>query len=98
MCPEIVLGMQYDFKADVWALGSLTFELFIGSPIMSFYEPRTQALDLKLIDGLLYLPQLDRISLECIDFLSACLQFDPANRFDMNDLINHPFLTVPTNE
>ena len=39
ICPENFLGHGYDFKADVWAIGSLTFELIVGLPIMGFFDP-----------------------------------------------------------
>ena len=34
MAPEIVCGKPYDFKADVWSLGSLMFELIFKLPIL----------------------------------------------------------------
>lgn len=73
ICPENLLGFGYDFKADVWALGSLTFELMTGWAITSFFDPSKQSLDAKFIDGNLYLPQLDSMTLECVDFLAKCL-------------------------
>lgn len=39
IAPELILNRDYDFKADVWSLGSLIFELVVGQPIMGFYEP-----------------------------------------------------------
>lgn len=28
--PEIILGVNHDFKADIWALGCMVFELCTG--------------------------------------------------------------------
>lgn len=98
ICPENYLGHGYDFKADVWALGSVTFEIITGVPLMNFFDPSKQNLDEKFIDGFLYLPKLDRVSLECIDFLASCLQFQPRDRPQMSDVIKHPFLTIPIDE
>lgn len=39
ICPENYLGHGYDFKADVWALGSVTFEIITGVPLMNFFDP-----------------------------------------------------------
>ena len=70
ICPENHLGKGYDFKADVWALGSVAFELFTGRPIMDFFDPSKKDLDEKFIDGILYHPKVECITLEYIDFLS----------------------------
>ncbi len=67
--PENLLGNTYDFKADVWALGSLTFELMIGRAITDFFDPTKKGLDAKFIDGIIYLPKVEKMSIECIDFL-----------------------------
>ena len=73
ICPENQLGYGYDFKADVWAMGSLTFELMTGIPITNFFDPSKITLDAKFIDGQIYLPKVDKITLECVDFMSLCL-------------------------
>ncbi len=67
--PENLLGNTYDFKADVWALGSLTFELMIGRSITDFFDPTKKGLDAKFIDGIIYVPKVEKMSIECIDFL-----------------------------
>jgi serine/threonine protein kinase len=30
--PEIVSGIDYDFKTDIWSIGVLCFELLVGKP------------------------------------------------------------------
>jgi serine/threonine protein kinase len=67
--PENLLGNTYDFKADVWAIGSLTFELMIGRAITDFFDPTKKGLDAKFIDGIIYVPKVEKMSIECIDFL-----------------------------
>ncbi|KAG0663855.1 G2-specific serine/threonine protein kinase [Rhodotorula mucilaginosa] len=40
MSPELINGMPYDVKSDIWALGCLIYELCAGHP--PFHEARTQ--------------------------------------------------------
>lgn len=32
MAPEILNGMQYNYKVDIWSIGALFFELLVGVP------------------------------------------------------------------
>ncbi len=34
----------------------------------------------------------DSLSHTCKDFVSKCLELEPNNRFDTNQLLNHPFI------
>lgn len=72
MAPEIVCGKPYDFKADVWSLGSLMFELIVKLPILEFWEPDEVVLEMKFHKGHWYLPE-NLVSLEGLDFLCKCL-------------------------
>lgn len=77
MAPEIVFGLDYDFKVDCWSLGSLFFEFVTGYPIMGFYNPELRSFEEKLDDGYWYLPSEAELSVEGLDFIHRCLQFDP---------------------
>lgn len=77
----------------MWALGSVTFELFVNLPIMLFFNPKLKMYDEKFIEGDVYLPKMKNLSLELVDFLSLCLQFNPENRPTIKQLQEHPFLT-----
>lgn len=47
MAPEIVCGNSYDYKADVWSLGSLIFELLVKKSIMEYWEPEETSYEMK---------------------------------------------------
>ena len=86
ICPETYLGRDYDFKADVWSLGAVTFELFVNQPVMDFYDPGKKDIDLKFADGQVYMPKLEHTTLELLDFLSLALQFEPKDRPSIEEI------------
>lgn len=75
MAPEVLNGVKYNHKVDVWSLGIVFFELLTG------YTPftGTDKNDLKrnLEKGNYGLPKKLKLSLQGLDFLNGCLQFDP---------------------
>ena len=32
-CPEIVLGIKYDYAVDMWSFGCILYELIVGAPL-----------------------------------------------------------------
>lgn len=43
VCPEILLGYDYDYSVDIWALGILTYEIYAGrAPFASDKDEITQ--------------------------------------------------------
>ena len=56
MAPEIFIHDKYDTKADVWALGSLLFELLTFQRVVDHYNPSFKRFEEKLNDGIIYLP------------------------------------------
>lgn len=39
MCPEVLKGEEYNEKADVWALGIITYELTFGRVPFAILNP-----------------------------------------------------------
>ncbi|CAO3651100.1 unnamed protein product [Cunninghamella blakesleeana] len=98
MAPEVIKGMEYDAKADVWSLGVLMIEMAEGDPPYVEHPP-LRALFLIASNGLPSFLEPDRWSEQFKDFVKQCTTVDPVKRPDANALLRHPFvLSVATKE
>ena len=139
--PEIILGLPFTSKIDIWSLGCVLIESFIGLPIFAGFDDNHVLkliekiignIHLKMIynsplrfqwftdeniliqdEPLLYQSDFEVFPLqtflikyfspiledplfnegfnEFIDLIKGMLQIDPDLRFDLNQIINHPF-------
>ena len=85
----------YDEKADIWSLGTIAYELLIGVPPFDA-NSYDELLD-KISKGVYTIPNSLKLSKQCISFLNGLLQHDPKQRFGVDDLLFHEFLTVDVN-
>ena len=90
MAPEIVVGCLYNYKVDVWSVGTLLFHLLTG--MYPFKGKNIEELKGNLLKGAYKIPQDVQVSVECLDFLNCCLRFDSKERKDFNSLFEHPFI------
>jgi serine/threonine protein kinase len=90
MAPEIVAGCLYNYKVDVWSLGTLLFNLLTGT--YPFKGKNINELKESLRKGAYKIPRDVMVSIECVDFLNCCLKFDHSKRKDIQYLFSHPFL------
>ncbi len=90
MAPEIIHDQPYSFKADIWSLGTITYELLCGHPC--FNGLTKCELFQNVEKGIYKVPKSIRPSKECIDFLSSCLVEDTAKRITWEQVMVHPFL------
>ncbi|KAI8369233.1 kinase-like domain-containing protein [Radiomyces spectabilis] len=91
MAPEVIKGLDYDSKADIWSLGVLLLEMVQGDPPYVEYPP-LRALFLIASNGLPPLREPDRWSDDLKNFLQQCTAENPAERPDAATLLKHPFL------
>jgi serine/threonine protein kinase len=105
MDPQILMKMRkidnnqsfgYDQKADIWSLGTICYEILIGSP--PFDATSYEELTSKIQRGNYKIPNNLQLSVEAVSFLNAMLQYDQKQRLDINQLAKHKFLTLNPNE
>ena len=81
----------YDQKADIWSLGTSTYELLIGCP--AFDASSYEELFKKIENGEFRIPGEINLSIEAISFISGMLRYDPQSRLDIESLSKQYFLT-----
>ena len=105
MDPQILMKMRkidnnqsfgYDQKADIWSLGTICYEILIGTP--PFDATSYEELTSKIQRGNYKIPNNLQLSVEAVSFLNAMLQYDPKQRLDINQLAKHKFLTLNASE
>ena len=78
----------YDEKADIWSLGTLTYELLVGK--CTFEAESMNDLVKRVEKGDYLLPT--SLSKEAVSFLNSMLQYDIKNRLTTTELSQHSFL------
>jgi len=95
MAPEVLMGLQYDARVDLWSLGTIIYQCYTGKApfkannpyhLRTFYEksPTLQPM----------IPQ--SCSLELKDLILQLLQKNPDNRITFENLVKHKFLEIET--
>ena len=99
MDPQILAKMRkidnnqsfgYDQKADIWSLGTVCYEILIGTP--PFDANSYDDLVNKINTGNYKIPSDLNLSREAISFINGMLQYDPKERLNIDQLANHNFL------
>ncbi|CAN0870227.1 Mitogen-activated protein kinase kinase 9, partial [Linum grandiflorum] len=90
-------GGGYDgFAADVWSLGLVFLELYVGRyPLLEEgKKPDWPALMCAVCFGEMPPKLPEEASEEFKDFVKCCLQKDPSKRWSVAQLMKHPFVAV----
>lgn len=88
MSPELVKEQPYDATSDLWSLGVILFELYVGQP--PFYTNSIYSLINHIVKDPVKYPS--DISKEFKSFLQGLLQKNPAKRLTWPHLLDHPFV------
>lgn len=89
MAPELVKEQPYNHTVDLWSLGVILYELFVGQPPF-FTNSILKLIDLIIKDPIKY---PDNMSPDFKDFLQGLLNKNPTERTGWPELLNHPFIT-----
>ncbi|CAN6208320.1 unnamed protein product [Urochloa humidicola] len=88
MAPELVREQPYNHTADLWSLGVILYELFVGQP--PFYTNSVYALIRHIVKDPVKYP--DNMSANFKSFLKGLLNKVPQNRLTWPALLEHPFV------
>ncbi|NWS58962.1 STK36 kinase, partial [Chunga burmeisteri] len=88
MSPELVEEQPYDHTADLWSVGCILYELFVGTP--PFYTSSIFQLISLIVKDPVKWPAA--ISPVFKSFLQGLLMKDPRQRLSWPELLSHPFI------
>ncbi|XWS08043.1 hypothetical protein CRYUN_Cryun41cG0043600 [Craigia yunnanensis] len=88
MAPELVREQPYNHTVDLWSLGVILYELFVGQP--PFYTNSVYALIRHIVKDPVKYP--DEMSASFKSFLNGLLNKVPQNRLTWPALLEHPFV------
>ena len=91
MAPELIRGMDYDAKVDVWSLGITAIEMAEGEPPL-MHEPQLRALLLITVQGSPKLNNQAKWSPDFHHFLKRSFDLVPDKRASAEQLLMHPFV------
>ncbi|KAJ7345973.1 hypothetical protein JRQ81_001923 [Phrynocephalus forsythii] len=88
MSPELVEEKPYDHTADLWSVGCILYELYVGTP--PFYTNSIFQLVSLIIKDPIKWPK--DMSPHFKSFLQGLLMKDPRQRLSWPELLYHPFI------
>ena len=92
--PEIMVGGEYNAKADLWSVGVIMYQLFFDAlpfPARTVKELKEAIFRSKGVR--LPIGKEDSMTQTCFDLIDQLLQKDPKKRIDFNDYFNHKFFS-----
>ncbi|KAF3779946.1 Serine/threonine-protein kinase [Nymphaea thermarum] len=94
MAPELVREQPYNHTADLWSLGVILYELYVGQP--PFYTNSVYALIRHIVKDPVKYPE--DMSPNFKSFLKGLLNKDSQKRLTWPALLDHPFVKENTEE
>jgi serine/threonine protein kinase len=89
MAPELVQEQPYTPAVDIWSMGVILYELFVGKP--PFYTTSIYKLIKQIVNESPSYPSAMSRSFQ--DFLQGVLEKDPKKRLGWTELLAHPFIS-----
>ena len=89
--PQILKSLTFTHKCDVWSFGVMLYQLAFKTFPFGTYN----AYDINVDAGICYIPQTRDFSGNYIDLLRHCLQSQEANRYNIQQVMDHPFFHTP---
>jgi len=86
MAPELIRGVSYDHKVDIWSLGIMIMEMAEGEPPYMDFPP-LRALFLITTKGIPDLQHPEKWSSDFKDFTRRCLEKEAELRPDASELL-----------
>ncbi|KAM3140656.1 hypothetical protein pb186bvf_007254 [Paramecium bursaria] len=93
IAPEILRGIPYDYKVDVFSLGVVLFVVLVGEYPFDDVDSNQQLQKNQQAKINFDQPQFKLLSGLGMDFLTKCLQANPKDRFSAKEAIKHPWLS-----
>jgi len=95
MAPQVVQKHQYSYKADIWSIGVILFEMLNGQT--PFHARNRDEFNKKVEDSNYSFKEsiVDYLTMESVLFMSQCLQHNENDRKCITELINHPYIIKP---
>lgn len=91
LAPEVLLSQPYGFAVDLWSLGTMLYEMLMGTP--PYWADVPQLMYQKIVDAKpLNFPA--SVSAEAADLVTKLLRFEPKSRIgyqSMEAIKQHPF-------
>ncbi|KRX04195.1 Protein kinase-like domain [Pseudocohnilembus persalinus] len=99
MAPEIVKKTGHNEKTDIWSIGCVVIEMFLGRPpysdLVKNKEDLLNVMYQKIANGIKPTYPQD-ISDSCRTFLDACLQLEPEKRPSAEELLEFEWIVQNT--
>ena len=95
MAPECVHNQFSDKRCDLWSLGCILYDLYVGFPPFngaSEYLIFQKSIKAKYIFPEGIIPELAQ------DFIKKCIVIDPDKRMTLDEMLSHPLLINEVND